>query len=328
MKYVEIIADAGSGKTLLALAEKVHAVDVRFGPTGEDGMRTTRLLVGADHLQETLDTLQNVLGAQPTAKVLVLTVESAWPQADEKSLEKERAAPASREKLYEGVRKDADCNRNYLILVALSTVVATIGLIEDSVAVVIGAMVIAPLLAPNLALSLGISLGDPKLMRKATFALFAGVLLSGILATAMGAWWPIDAYGDEIMARTDAGLSAATLALASGAAAALSMTTGLSSVLVGVMVAVALLPPVAALGIMIGRGEPELAMGAGLLLAVNIVCVNLAGNLVFFLKNIRPRSRDEKDRAKWATLICLSGWIFALLLLLGAILFRRRLLGE
>lgn len=327
MKYIEIIANASSAKTLTAIAGKVRAKDVRMGSTDADGMQTTRFLVSNDRLQDTLDALQNVLGAQAAAKVLVLAVESTWPEADEETRKKEHAASASREHLFAEVSKNTSCNRNYLILVALSTVVATIGLIENNVAVVIGAMVIAPLLAPNLALSLGISLGDPRLMRKATFALLVGVALSGVLATAMGAWWPIESYSDEIMVRTDAGISSATLALASGAAAALSMTTGLSSVLVGVMVAVALLPPVATLGIMLGRGEPDLAMGAGLLLAVNIVCVNLAGNLVFFLKNVRPRSRDKQDRAKWATFICLSGWIFALLLLLAAILFRRTLLA-
>jgi len=62
------------------------------------------------------------------------------------------------------------------------------------------------------------------------------------------------------------------LVLASGAAAALSLTTGLSGVPVGVMVAVALLPPAAVLGILLGNGNPALAMSAGLLLAVNIVC--------------------------------------------------------
>ena len=65
-----------------------------------------------------------------------------------------------------------------------------------------------------------------------------------------------------------------TLALASGAAA-LSLTTGLSSVLVSVMVAVALLPPAVTLGLMLGYGDFNLALGAGLLLAINLVCVNM-----------------------------------------------------
>ena len=323
MKYVEIVADAGSETTLSKLAEKVKAEDLRSGIPGEDGMRVTRMLVGQDQLQNTLDALEALLGAQPTAQVVVMDIESTWPPRDAKKQDQEHAASASRETLYDEVCKNVSLNRNFFILVALSTVVATIGLIENNVAVVIGAMVIAPLLAPNLALSLGISLGEAPLMRRATWALFLGIALSGIISALMGLAWPMDTYSDELMTRTDAGLSSATLALASGAAAALSLTSGLSSVLVGVMVAVALLPPVATLGIMIGRLEQDLALGAAMLLAVNIVCVNLAGNLVFFLKKIRPRAKDQEKRAFRATLICLSGWGIALLLLLTAILIRR-----
>ena len=93
------------------------------------------------------------------------------------------------------------------------------------------------------------------------------------LSAALARVWPWDPSSTELMLRTDVGLAAVALALASGAAAALSLTTGLSSVLVGVMVSVALLPPAAALGLMLGYGQPDLAIGAGLLLAINIVCV-------------------------------------------------------
>lgn len=65
MKYVEIVADAGSSDTVLAIAGKAKTADVRFGPVGDDGMRQMRLLVADDRLQESLDILQNVLGAQP-----------------------------------------------------------------------------------------------------------------------------------------------------------------------------------------------------------------------------------------------------------------------
>jgi len=94
----------------------------------------------------------------------------------------------------------------------------------------------------------------------------------------------------ELLARTSVGLDGVLLALASGLAAALSLTTGLSSVLVGVMVAVALLPPTATAGIMLGAGNFELATGALLLLAVNVVCVNIAAKLVFLFRGVRPRT--------------------------------------
>jgi uncharacterized membrane protein len=125
------------------------------------------------------------------------------------------------------------------------------------------------------------------------------------------------------MSRTKAGLDSVVLALASGAAAAMSLTTGLSSVLVGVMVAVALLPPAATLGIMLGQGNTGSAVSAGLLLAVNIVCVNLASKIVFFVKGIHPRTWVEKEKAKRAMLVYLLGWLVTLFILMLVIYARR-----
>ena len=164
-----------------------------------------------------------------------------------------------------------------VMLVLLSTIVAAVGLLADNVAVVIGAMVIAPLLGPNLAQALGVALGDRRLAWRALRTNLAGIVLAVALSAAVGALLRGEITSDELLQRTVVGLDSVTLALASGAAAVLSISTGLPSVLVGVMVAVALLPPAATMGIMLGHGLFDLAAGAALLLAVNVVCVNVAG---------------------------------------------------
>lgn len=207
----------------------------------------------------------------------------------------------------------------------LSTVVASIGLIEDNVAVVIGAMVIAPLLGPNLALSLATALGDLSLMRRSVQTLSAGILFAVALSAGLGMLWPSDPMSREIILRTEVSLDAVALALASGAAAALSLTTGLSSILVGVMVAVALLPPAATMGLMLGIGNIGLALNAGLLLAINIVCVNLASKIVFLVKGIQPRTWVEKEKAHRAVVVYLLVWLLTLLILLFFIYSRRSL---
>ena len=325
MKYVEVVADAGTAATVLAIAEKAKAQDCRLGIIGEDGMQVMRLLVADDKLQWVLDALQNILGAQPTARILVLAVEASLPRPEEKEGKQEDSAAQAREALYQGVEKNARLDRNFLVLVTLSTVVAAIGLIENNVAIVIGAMVIAPLLGPNLALSLGTALGDIHLVRKAAQTLLTGILLAVLLSVGLGIFWPSELSSPELVSRTGAGLDSVVLALASGAAAALSLTTGLSSVLVGVMVAVALLPPAVTLGLMLGHGSMGLAVGAALLLAVNIVCVNIASKVVFFAKGIHPRTWAEKEKAKRAMSIYLLGWIVALLIVMLAIYARRSL---
>ena len=322
MKYVEIIADAGSLDTVSAIAEKVSAVDFRLGIAEEDGMQQMRMLVSDDNLKKALDTLQTVLGAQPTARIVVLNVETMLPKPAKEESKKEDAATAVRELLYKEVEKGARLDLNFVLLVILSTVVAAIGLIEDNIAVVIGAMVIAPLLGPNLALSLGTALGDLALMRKSAQTLFVGIALAVVLSAFFGMLWPSDLTSHELLSRTHVALDSMLLALASGAAAALSLTTGLSGVLVGVMVAVALLPPAATLGIMLGDGNPSLAISAGLLLAINIVCVNLASKLVFYFKGISPRTWLEKEKAKRAMYRYVLGWIITLLILLLLIYLR------
>ena len=317
MKYVEVIAESGSSDTIRAIADQAKAEDLRLGVSGEDGMQLTRILVEDDVLQDVIDKLQHILGAQPTARITVLPVEMSLPKSEEQVERKKKTSKlAAREALYEEVKTSAELDRNYIVLVVLSTIVAAIALIENNVAVVIGAMVIAPLLGPNLALSVGTALGDTALMAKSAKTLAAGILLAITLSTAIGFFWNFENFSPELMSRTIVGIDSAVLALASGAAAALSLTTRLSSVLVGVMVAVALLPPATTLGIMLGKGNFDFAMDAGLLLAVNIVSVNLASKIVFWAKGVSPRTWYEKEKARKAMRIYLIGWFVTLLALM------------
>jgi len=327
MKYVEVIAETGSSDAILAVAEKAQVQDVRLGVTGEDGLRQIRMLVSDDKLQMVLDALQSIFGSQPYPRIVVMAIETSLPKTDVDKHRREDAANKTREALYEEVVKSTRLDLNYLVLVFLSTVVAAIGLIENNVAVVVGAMVIAPLLGPNLALSLGTALGDIALMQKSVKTLLAGLLLAVLLSILIGSFWPITLTSPELLSRTQVGLDSVALALASGAAAALSLTTGLPSVLVGVMVAVALLPPAATLGITLGQMNAGLAINAGLLLAINIVCVNLASKLVFFIKGIYPRTWLEKEKAKRAMVVYVIGWVVALVILMFFIYMRRSLVN-
>jgi len=322
MKMIEIIAAADCADTVSGIAEQQEARDFRLGYQGEDGRQAMRMLVADDHVQPVLDALQQLLGTQPEARIVVLPVDAVLPKPAPAEDSDEKASVASREALYSAVSKSARVDVNFIVLVTLSTIVAAIGLIEDNVAVVIGAMVIAPLLGPNLALGLGAALGDIDLITKAMRASAVGVAVALSISIAIGALWPYELVSDELLSRCAAGLDSAALALASGAAAALSITTGLPSVLVGVMVAVALLPPTATAGIMLGQGELELALGATLLLAVNIVCVNLAAKVVFLLKGIRPRTWYERARARRAMTVYILVWFISLVVLLFVIVHR------
>ena len=316
MKYVEVVADAGHVDTVSAIAEQLEVSDFRVGQLGEDGCQQMRLLVPDNKIQDTLDKLQRALKTQPNEKIVVLPIEVSLPKLSDQERKQEDTATATRETLYTGVEKNSHLDTGYVLLVFLSTIVAAVGLIKDNVAVIIGAMVIAPLLGPNLALGLGTALGDVSLMVKSTFTTLVGIFIAIVMSIVIGYVWPTDTFSHELLSRTEVGLDSIALALASGAAAALSLTTGLSSVLVGVMVAVALLPPAATVGIMLGYGQMNLAISALLLLAINIVCVNLACNIVFLTKGISPRSWWEKEKAKKKMRIYVSMWIVTLVILM------------
>lgn len=326
MKLIEVVADATYTDTVASIAERYEVTDFRLGHKDEDGRQAMRMLVADVKQQELLDNLQQLLANQEGVHIIILPVEVALPKPTPQEQKKEDKAAATREALYATVAKGARLDVNFISLVVLSTIVAVLGLIEDNVAVVIGAMVIAPLLGPNLALALGTALGDISLMKQSLLTNIAGMTLALLMSIFIGILLPIDLNSAELMARTDVGMDSVALALASGAAATLSLTTGLSSVLVGVMVAVALLPPTATLGLMLSSGHNDLALGAALLLAVNIVSVNLSAKLVFLAKGVQPRTWIEKTKAKHAMRIYITVWLLTLVVLIVAIYSRLALL--
>ena len=149
-------------------------------------------------------------------------------------------------------------------------------------------MVIAPLLGPNIGFALGAALGDWHLMRRAVTAGLTGIALALAATAVVGALVSLNLDNDQLLARTRVGFDAAVLALASGAAAALSIITRSSSTLVGVMVAAALLPPTCAIGLFMGAGRFQEALGAATLLAINVAALKLAALAVFLWSGCAP----------------------------------------
>jgi uncharacterized hydrophobic protein (TIGR00341 family) len=330
VRVIEIVADAGHLSTLTGIAEQYQVTDFWNGVEGDDGRIPLRMLVDDDIRQKVIDAIQNVLATSETARIIILPVEATLPRLDDgNDAERKKAGNGAqtREELYNQIERGARLDSNFLLMVFLSTVVASIGLIENNIAVVVGAMVIAPLLGPNIALAFAASLGDGALMWQSLKTNLAGLGLAMLMAFGIGLVWPGYINSQELLLRTDVGLDGVLLALASGAAAVLSLTTGLSSALVGVMVAVAILPPAVTMGMMLGSGQSDYALGAGLLLAVNVVCINLSAKLMFLLKGVRPRTWLEKRKARQSLTVYIFIWFVTLGILLTAILLRDHLIG-
>ncbi len=319
MRIIEVLADCGHIDTIRSIAEHNNVLESWVDHSDEEDRCSMRMVVQPEKQQVVMDAIQSSLSGSEGWRIFIKPIEAIIPRPEEvDEAEKKYAGVRAREEIYTNVESGSRLDANYLLLVVFSTIVATIGLIEDNVAVVIGAMVIAPLLGPNIALAFGTALGDKVMILRSLKTNFAGMFVALGLAAVIGFLWPVNIESRELMARTDVGLDGVVLALVSGAAAILSLTTGLSSTLVGVMVAVAILPPTATLGLMAANGQYHLALGAGLLLAVNVVCVNLSAKLVLLIKGVKPRTWLEKQKARQSMLAYIAFWVISLVILIGS----------
>ena len=193
-----------------------------------EGVSTARFLLDAEDTEALSDRLAEMMGSHEAFRLILFPVEATLPllkeepEPEEEAVEEsppEEATPRriSREELYEDVSQASKTTRIYLIMVALSSVVAAVGLIRGDLAIVIGAMVIAPLLGPNIALSLASTLGDLELARKSLKAIGAGVATATAISVLLGMSLTVDPSLPEISARTGAGLGAGHAHAAFGA---------------------------------------------------------------------------------------------------------------
>lgn len=170
-------------------------------------------------------------------------------------------------------------------MLTLSAVIASAGVLSDSTATVIGAMIIAPLSTPIMGMALGIA------KRRAPDVTRAGlyVLLGSVLVIAIGVVFTIfvpptyDLLGNsQISGRTSPGFLDLIAAIATGFAGAVALARrDVAAVLPGVAIAISLVPPLAVVGVCLGQGSPGLAIGAGLLFSSNLLALVLAGTLVY-----------------------------------------------
>jgi uncharacterized hydrophobic protein (TIGR00341 family) len=294
------------------------------------GQAVARVLLPSNQTETVSDLLSQHFETREGFRLVLLPVEATLPAPDAEAeaeeaaeeLAKERPPErVSREELYQDIADAAKVSMVYVVTVALSTLVAAVGLIRGDVAIVIGAMVIAPLLGPNVALSLASTLGDPALARRSLHAIGVGVGTALILSLLLGYVVPVDPQVPELMSRARVDFADVALAAAAGSAGCLAYTSGLPTAIVGVMVAVALLPPLVATGLLAGAGYPSLALGALMLLITNVTCVNLAGVVTFLAQKVRPRTWWDSERAKKATRLAITSWLAMLAVLLFVILF-------
>ena len=331
LRLIEMVLPRGYRVEVEELLQDYHIIEILNLEMSSD-LIMFKILVTTEDSESVLDDLEEHFSNLKGFRIFILPVQASIPRineypgegnvfetSDENSDRKERI---SREELYDKVFSLSKPSNVFLVMMILSSFVASIGVLNNNVAVIIGAMVIAPLLGPNMGLSLATVLKDRDLARISITSIMIGIAIAIVVSFIIGVIVNFDPSITAITLRTDVAVGTIFLAFASGIAGSVAFTSDISSALIGVMVAVALLPPLVVFGLLLGSGDYYLATGALLLFLVNMVCINLSGLLTFTIQKIRPIKKEETIKSYKLTYLSIGVWVVILIILLILIRIR------
>ena len=205
-----------------------------------------------------------------------------------------RASTEQFQDLFKVLRENSFISTAFMVMMILSTLIATFGLFGNSSPVIIGAMILAPVIAPIVSFSMGMVRYDVPMLKESFITITAGTLVSLAVAAAVSILIPLRVLTPEIEARLSPTLLDMGIAVSSGIAAAYAHANeGIAKSLAGVAIAVALVPPLAVAGIGIGWWDWQVFSGAILLYATNLAGIILFGGLTFLLLGFAPFKRAK-----------------------------------
>lgn len=191
--------------------------------------------------------------------------------------------------------EESTLNLDYVVLILSSCVIATLGLLTNSAAVIIGAMIIAPLMLPIRGLAFGAVEGNVLLFRKGLIALAVGTVLAIFIACFLGAVIQIPDFGSEVLSRSKPTLLDLGIAIAAGGISGYAkVQPKVSATLAGTAIAVALMPPICVVGLGLSQANWSLSQGASLLYLTNLLGITLSCMLTFLMAGYTPLHRARK----------------------------------
>ena len=249
----------------------------------------------------------------PVSKKGALSAHDDGHEAESLAKLRLQITEAQRIAVRESVSSGAALTGAYLMMNAAATLIAGFGLLENSPAVIIGAMLIAMLFGPIVGVALGLAEANLPLLGRSLLAEIAGA--GWVLAIGYGIGMATRelSIGSEILSRTSPSILDLLIGLVGGLAGGFTfVSTGLSGVMVGVAIATALVPPLTTCGILLARQLPTQAAGAFLLFLSNFTAIAIGAMTVFLIAGCRPLAADKKRKVLVPRLVTL-----ALLVLLG-----------
>lgn len=228
-----------------------------------------------------------------------------------------RLTPAEQDDVERQAFTLSAANLDYFVLIAIAAMLAALGLLSNSAAVIIGAMLVAPFMQPCIGFAVGITTGHFSLIRRALIALVTGVPVALMMAMLCGLLIGARVPTAEMLARGNPTVIDALIAFASGMIGAYGTARKeIPAALAGVAIAAALMPPLCTVGLGMSTGYTELALRAGLLFFTNIVCIALGAWAVFLLLGMRPAFRDAQGRRSYIPLVMITLFMLPTTLLL------------
>jgi uncharacterized hydrophobic protein (TIGR00271 family) len=208
------------------------------------------------------------------------------------------AEPAQLQQLQADLLAESILDPTYLILIIGSCAIATFGLLANSAAVIIGAMIIAPLMLPIRGLALGALQGNVLLFRNGVSAVGVGTLLAIAIAYSIGIIVRLPSYGSEVVARSAPNLLDLGIAVAAGGISGYAkVEPKVSGSLAGTAIAVALMPPICVIGLGLAQANGSLSLGASLLYLTNLLGITLSCMLIFLLSGYTSFHRARQALA-------------------------------
>ncbi|ELZ96535.1 hypothetical protein C440_05288 [Haloferax mucosum ATCC BAA-1512] len=317
MRLVQVLVPTGKRKAVLrALDDEGVDYAVSEETSGRDFVAVVTFPVPKEAVEPVLARLREA-GVERDAYTVVVAAETVASKRFDQlqaayEADEENGDRIAREELASKAADLAPSVPTFIIMTVISAVVATAGLLLDSPAVVVGSMVIAPLVGPAMSASVGTVVDDDEMFsRGVRLQAFGGVLAVGaaaVFAFLLKQTGAVPLSTGEVLStpeideRLAPDVLSLVVALGAGAAGAVSLSSGVSTALVGVMIAAALIPPTAVVGIGIAWGAPEAVVGSAILVLVNILSVNFVAIGVLWQQGYRPDRWFRRDEARRAAL--------------------------
>jgi uncharacterized hydrophobic protein (TIGR00341 family) len=297
MRLVQVLIPEGNRAAVLDTLDEEGIDYAVFDEVGRgDFEAMVQFPVPPSGVETVLEDLVDA-GIREDSYTIVMPTETVVSQRLSALVERFPGLRISREELYARAQDLAPANSTFFAFLLLSTVIATTGLLLDSAATIIGAMVVAPLMGPAISASVGTILDEPKMARRGAVLQATGLVAAVLTAAVMG-WLlkqtilvPPDldiTTIPQVAERTSPNFLSLFLALGSGLAGSISIMRGSGSTLVGVAIAVALVPPAATAGLGLAFGPPGVVLAASVLVVVNLLAINVSALVLFYLSGFKP----------------------------------------